>query len=313
MDNPLVAEDGVRALATALGLIARYAGIALFPWGLSNDYSGSTVAIETTLLAWRPLLGLALAAAAVAIAVRGRTVALAVAIAGLPYLLVANLVVPVGAILAERFLYLPLAGVCLLAAAGIARYGRIAERAAAAAVAILAVLMLIRAIDWKDDATIFAATARHNPKSPRAPFWLGSLAVEAGRPEVAAPHFDAAIRNWPAFAPAWLAKGVLLARAGDGTGAARTIGEAIRLEPGWAAPHLNLALVLHRAGERVAALRSARKAALLDPQDATAWAEIGHLAFETGDFRRAAGAYERAVARGRTDLAGRLAEARARL
>jgi len=175
-------------------------------------------------------------------------------------------------------------------------------------VAVLAVLMVARSLDWKSDATIFAATARNNPRSPRAPYWLGSLAVEGQRSDEAGPHFDRAIANWPAFASPWLERGLLAARAGDGSAAHRNLSEAIRLEPTWAAPQLNLALVLHRAGQRDAALRSARIAALWEPDNAKAWAEVGHLSFETGAFREAADAYRRAIALGRADLAPRLAE-----
>jgi cytochrome c-type biogenesis protein CcmH/NrfG len=49
-----------------------------------------------------------------------------------------------------------------------------------------------------------------------------------------------------------------------------------------------------------------------DPDDAKAWAELGHLRFESGAFREAAQAYRRAVSLGRADLAPRLAEAEAR-
>jgi Flp pilus assembly protein TadD len=172
--------------------------------------------------------------------------------------------------------------------------------------------MFARSGDWASDATIFAATARHNPRSPRAPYWLGSLAVDAGRPEAALPLLDTAIRNWPAFASPWHDRGLILARRGDAAGAERAFSEAIRLEPAWASPQINLALLLHRSGDRAGALRCARKAVLDDPDDAKAWAELGHLRFESGAFREAAQAYRRAVSLGRADLAPRLAEAEAR-
>ena len=309
MDNPIAGEHGIRALATAVGLIARYARIVIVPWPLANDYSGASIAIETGLLAWRPLAGLAIVAGAVAVAWRGRAQAFAVAVAALPYFVIANLAVPVGAIFAERFLYLPVAGVTLLAALALDHAGAAWRRGALALVAVLAVLMVVRSMEWRSDASIFASTSRNNPKSPRAPFWLGSLAVEANRPHEAGARFDQAIANWPAFPSPWLERGLLAARAGDGSTAQRDLIEAIRLEPTWAAPRLNLALVLHRAGQRDAALRSARIAALWEPDNAKAWAEIGHLYFESGALRDAAGAYRRAVALGRADLAPRLAEA----
>ncbi len=294
IDNPLVVEHGVRYAATALGLIARYARIVLFPFGLANDYSGASIPIEASFFAWRPILGIAILGGLAAVATRGRVAALFVAITVLPYLLVSNLLVPIGSIFAERFLYLPVAGLCLLAALALGKGRPWARAAVIAAVAVFSIAMFARSLDWKDDATIFAATARNNPKSPRAPYWLGKL--------------DDAIANWPAFAGPWHEKGVLLAKKGDLKEAERVLRESVRLEPMRPVAHLDLGIVLHRRGELDAAEREVRKAALLDPDDPRAFAELGHLRYESGRLAEAAEAYRRAVALGRTDLLPRLNE-----
>lgn len=294
IDNPLVVEHGVRYFATALGLIPRYARIVLFPFGLSNDYSGASIPVEGSFLAWRPLAGIAILGALAFTATRGRVAALFVAITVLPYLLVSNLLVPVGAIFAERFLYLPVAGLGLLAALAIAKLGARGRIAAIAAIAVFGVAMFARSLDWKDDATIFTATARNNPKSPRAPYWLGNN--------------DGAIANWPEFAGPWHQKGVALAKKGDLPAAERAMRESLRWEPSRAEPRLDLGIVLHRRGALEAAEREVRKAVLLDPEDPRAYAELGHLRYESGRFAAAAEAYRHAVLLGRTDLLPRLRE-----
>jgi hypothetical protein len=298
IDNPLVVEHGVRYFATALGLIARYARIVIVPFGLANDYSGASIPMETAYLAWRPLLGVAILAALAVTALRGRVAALFVAITVLPYLLVSNLLVPVGAILAERFLYLPVAGVGLLASLAIAKLGARGRIAALAAIAVFGVAMFARSLDWKDDGTIFAVTARNNPMSPRAPYWLGNN--------------DGAIANWPTFAGPWHQKGVALARMGDLPAAEHAIRESLRSEPARAEPRLDLGIVLHRRGALDAAEREVRKAVLLDPEDPRAYAELGHLRYERGQFAGAAEAYRHAVLLGRTDLLPRLRELESR-
>jgi hypothetical protein len=96
-DNPLVSEHGVRYAATALGLVARYARIVVFPFGLANDYSGGSIPIEGSLSrcgpspAWR---------SSVARVDRhpGRVQALFVAIRGSPLPPDRESLVPVGAI-----------------------------------------------------------------------------------------------------------------------------------------------------------------------------------------------------------------------
>jgi hypothetical protein len=299
IDNPLVREHGARYAATALSLVARYARIVVFPFGLSNDYSGASIPIQGTLTAAGPLAGAVIAAVLVALAFRGRTTTLFVAIIVLPYLLTGNVLVPAGAIAAERFLYLPVAGLCLLAAWAVRAPSRPVVAASLAVIGVLSAGMFVRSRDWKDDPTIFAATARNNPKSPKAPLWLGK--------------FDDAIANWPEFAAAWHEKGVAMAKAGDLPGAERALVSSIRFEPQRAAPHLALGLVLHRSGRLDEAEREVRKSILIDPDVAQSHAELGHLRYETGKLDGAADAYRRAIALGRTDLAPRLRELDAKL
>ena len=288
IDNPLVREHGLRYAATALALVTHYARVVAFPFFLANDYSGASIPIEATMFAWRPLLGAALLVTLAACALRGRLPALFAATALLPYLLISNLLVPVGAILAERFLYLPFAGLCLLLTMALSPAGAIARRAAIAVVVVLGLAMVARSLDWKDDATIFAATARNNPKSSKALYWLD--------------RYDDAIAAWPEIAGPWHDKGLALAKAGDLAAAEPALREAIRLEPTRAAPHLNLGILLHRTGRLDDAEREVRKAALLEPDNARAFAELGHLRYETGRFAAAKEAYRRAVDLGRTDL-----------
>jgi len=183
---------------------------------------------------------------------------------------------------------------CLLAALAIGKLGKPARVVGMAVIAVLGVAMFARSSEWKDDATIFAATARNNPKSLRAALWLG-------RP-------DDAIASWPGSAAAWHDKGVALAKKGDLRGAEQALREAVRLDPARPAPQLNLGLVLHRNGELDAAERALRKAVLLDPDNPRGFAELGHVRYEAGRWAAAATAYRRAVALGRTDLLPRVSE-----
>lgn len=317
MDNPLVALHGAAYAASALALVARYARIVVFPFGLANDYSGASIPPETALLAWRPLLGAAILIALALAAAWGlsrsataasRRLSLGAAIALLPYLLVSNLIVPIGAILAERFLYLPVAGTCLMLAVVLDRAGAKARVAAYAIAVVLGIGMFARALDWRDDATIFAATFRDNPKSARAALWLGSIAAERGADAEAIRRFDDAVRLWPRFAPPRVERGLVEAKDGRVDAAVADFREAARLDPGWEAPRHDLAVLLHRRGDLAGALNASRHAVLLDPDSARAWAELGHLRFALGQRREAAEAYRRAIALGRTDLVPRLRE-----
>jgi len=314
MDNPLVAQPAAAREATALGLASRYARLSVLPYGLSVDYSGPCIAIERSPLAPRPVAGtlifLAIAILGAAGFARSRP---PLAVGGLlvlvPYLLIGNLVVPIGAIFAERFLYLPLTGAAVLLSAALARVGRGGPLVSGLAVAVLAAAMWRRAADWRSDRTIFEAALRSYPEAPRAQYWVGSLEAEDGRLDRALAHFAAASRAWPPYAPPHLDRGLALVRTGNLAGAETAFREAARLAPAWAPPRLDLALLLHRRGDLDGATVAARHAVLLDPGSAKAWAELGHLFTESGRRAQASEAYRRAIALGRTDLVPRLNEA----
>ncbi len=333
VDNPLVSLGALERLPTALGLLERYVALLFVPLKLSADYSGPVIAIEPGMLAWRPLVGLAiLAALALAVALplarrRGEPTAFGAVWFLLPYLVVGNLLFPVGAIFAERFLYLPSVGFCLLL--GVA-FRALAERYPAFPswssdrrlrfVGLIVVLIVAafafrtweRAGVWQSDATVFAAAAAAYPSSPRANFILGSLAAEHGDADEALARYDRALAAEPAYVPAWFERGVLLARLGRLDEAVASLRETIRRSPEYALAHFDLGIALRRQGKLDEAETALRQAVVHDPDLAKGWAELGNVAAARGRAADAADAWRRAIALGRTDLVPRLEQLGAR-
>lgn len=324
IDNPLVAAPSSERVPTALALVARAASLAAVPTGLTLDYSGESVPVERSFVAPRPLAGafvLALLAAVAAVGIvrprgRGSLLAIGGLATLLPLFVTGNFFFPVGAIFAERFLYLPAAGLGLLLAALPAR--RAALVPAALVLAVWGGLTLDRGRDWTDDRAAFEAAFRANPRSPRAHFAVAKLDSDAIAAPPSAPAevaralalFDRAIALWDDYPEAWKEKGVLLARAGRLEEAEPALRGAVLRGPASVNARFNHALVLQRLGRREDAERALRQALLRDPSHAPSWASLGHLAFEAGRYGDAARAYGRAVALGRSDLAPRLDEAR---
>ncbi|HEX5045431.1 MAG TPA: tetratricopeptide repeat protein [Candidatus Polarisedimenticolaceae bacterium] len=327
-DNPLLLLQEPQRTASALALLARYVRLFVWPAGLAIDVSGPVFPPEPSLLAPRALAGLLLllAAAGAVLApflLRGtgtggaRILALAAAVFLLPYLVISNLLVPVGALFADRFFYLPSAGLCLAAGAGAAALSgtggvrEIRDRRWLLALLLLALLCgtasFLRTRVWRSDATIFADALRVHPNSPRAHFILGKLAGDAGREAEALASFDRATAAWPDYIPAYQEKGVVLGRMGRLAEAEEAFRETLRRSPAYDAAHYNLGLVLRRQGRSAEAERELVKALRIDPTYARAWAELGHLLSEQGRRPEAAEAYRHAVALGREDLRGRLA------
>ena len=343
-DNFLVLLSGTERIATALGLVVRALRLFVFPIGLSIDYSGHVIEPEQTLLAWRPLAGLLmLAVSALLIAwplarrlradapstgsVPARQLAVASALFLLPYLVIGNLLLPVGTIFAERLLYLPSAGFCLLAGITLshlawgypafpawttAQRARMIGTALVILLAAFSLLSWLRCTEWRDDVTVFEAATRAQPRSPRAHFALGLMASGAERHAEALEHFRRAIEVWPGHVLAHLQTGLTHAKRGDYASAERWLRATLRLVPEQSVARLNLGMTLHRQNRYREAEVWLRKTILLEPGNALAWAELGNVRLGDGRHAAAAEAYRRAVALGRDDLDDRLREAERR-
>jgi tetratricopeptide (TPR) repeat protein len=126
-DNPLVGADFWTARMTAVKVIGRYLTLLAWPAQLSFDYSFN----EIPLFAWRltswedvkAILSLLVcvggAAAAIICWRRRKPVFFAIAFFFATLSPVSNLVIRIGSIMAERFLYLPSVGVAVLAVCGL--------------------------------------------------------------------------------------------------------------------------------------------------------------------------------------------------
>jgi Tfp pilus assembly protein PilF len=106
-----------------------------------------------------------------------------------------------GEVYGERFLYLPMAG-CLLVAAALG--DSLFRRRPASAWVIMAILgvswtvLLERRLpDWRNNTTLYASAARIRPESARALANYGSALAANGHPEEAGPWLERAVRLAP--------------------------------------------------------------------------------------------------------------------
>jgi tetratricopeptide (TPR) repeat protein len=327
-DNPLVALDGFERAWTALAILARYVVLLAAPFGLTADYSGPAVPVEITLLAPRPLLGLATLGSLVALVtlpvLRSTASTRLLAFSSLlflaPYAIVGNLLFDIGAAVAERLLYLPSAGFCafvgLLLGGALERDPRAPGRRARLATVALGLLLAglalqtwARCQDWRNEETLFRAAVQVDPASPRAHLILGRIEAERGNLALALDHFDRALEAYPALFAAWLERGSALARMERIVEARDSFARAVEHGPLHPMGHLNLGIAESRLNRPGSAERALRKALLHDPELDKAWAQLGNLALARRDKAGAVRCYRRAIALGRHDLEPRLAEA----
>ncbi|MFT3787925.1 MAG: hypothetical protein QM770_17435 [Tepidisphaeraceae bacterium] len=105
---------------------------------------------------------------------RGRVIALALAWLLLTFFPVSN-IIPSGVVVAERTLYLPVLGVCVLIAATLS-----ALLKPRVAIGVLAALVLVGVVQsnrvvysWRDDLTLWRTTVAAHPRSPQSQLLLG--------------------------------------------------------------------------------------------------------------------------------------------
>ncbi|SPE35863.1 conserved membrane hypothetical protein [Candidatus Sulfopaludibacter sp. SbA6] len=172
-DNPIADAGFWIGRLTALKVIAHYLAQAVWPWRLSIDYSYSQVhlgigsaadclSVAVTLLAAAGLVGLWR---------WNRTAFFLAGFALIVFLPTSNLLFPIGAIRADRFLYLPVAGVlgCVVLAVdwlgSRMRSPLVAPAILLAMTAGLAVRTWARNADWRDEITLASADVETSPRS----------------------------------------------------------------------------------------------------------------------------------------------------
>jgi protein O-mannosyl-transferase len=181
VDNPLVAADFWTGRLTALKVIARYLGLLVWPAGLSADYSYAEIPLaHGSVSDWIAWIGLAAVVAVVIVFRRNRVILFFAGFAALTFLPTANLLFPIGTIMAERFLYLPAIAfsVCVVLA-----FCALPPRAAPITVCLIIAAFLIRTwvrnTDWQDDLTSARAIVRTAPASYKGHALLASALYDS--------------------------------------------------------------------------------------------------------------------------------------
>jgi tetratricopeptide (TPR) repeat protein len=190
-DNPLQGAGFLISRLTAIKVLGAYLWLLLWPARLSPDYSYNQIPLSTgadipallALLVW-----IAIAAAAVLAYRRARPALFFIAFFAVTIAPVANLVILVGSIMAERFLYLPsiaFAGVLVWGALAVRR--RVPVRSMAIALAAVCTAFAARTwtrnADWFDDRTLWASAAQVAPQSYKAHQNLAMLALAQPQPD----------------------------------------------------------------------------------------------------------------------------------
>ncbi|MBI3448663.1 MAG: tetratricopeptide repeat protein [Acidobacteria bacterium] len=202
VNNPVqFATVGVRVM-TALRVILGAAGLLVFPFHLSADYSFDQIPVfsgSLTLVDVADLcLALAFAGAIVFFMRRAPVAAFALAWIAATYLPASNILFPTGTIFGERLLYMPLVGFALLVALANGRAPRIPGAILAVVlVTLLGARFIARTADWSSDDALFESAALASPRSTKAHSNHGYTLQAQGRIVEAAAEYRRALEIAP--------------------------------------------------------------------------------------------------------------------
>jgi len=122
------------------------------------------------------------------------------AILVLPFLPASNLFFNVGFVLAERILYLPSAGYCLLLAVGLRELAARLSAPRATALAYAALLALLfarswtRSGEWRDEELLFRSALNVCPLNAKVHYNVAKKAADAGHADLAKLEYREALR-----------------------------------------------------------------------------------------------------------------------
>ncbi|HEV8701662.1 MAG TPA: tetratricopeptide repeat protein [Candidatus Polarisedimenticolia bacterium] len=305
VDNPAAAAGAVAGRLTGLGTLARYARLLLWPDRLSADYSYDQIPVIRSLFDPLAILGLLILVAVVVggarLVRRAPACAFALLFTAATACLTTNVVLFIGTLLAERLMYLPSVGLCLLAGWAVGRSTGPRARWILGGAAALAVLLLAgrswaRIPEWKDDFSLYSSAARVSPRSARIRYNLGNGHLKAGRYAEAEMNYREALRIYPEFQDARVNLGMALLqlhRAQDGLA---LLEAAVRLDPQSADLAVNVGTAYQALGDEARAEAAFRRALELDPRSARAWNNLGSIELRRGNAEEAAEVIARAVA-----------------
>ncbi|MFA6107060.1 MAG: hypothetical protein WC745_05335 [Patescibacteria group bacterium] len=267
VENPLKFASPIERIITAVKILGMYIVRIIYPAGnLSSDYSFNQIPASANI--FDPLFALGaitLASAFFIIAAvffknsggRCRIAAYAAGIFMFFYLPVSNIVFPIGTIMAERLMFIPSLGICLLTAlliryflkrfsAGAVIYGLYFTLAGL--VIFYGRAAIIRNLDWKSEKALFQSAAELSPRSVLSRSNNGAMHLIDNDLERAEKEIKAAQEIYDNYGYNLNNLGLLFLRKNRLEEARRQFVDTIIRHPDYAEPIDNLGLVYYLEG-----------------------------------------------------------------
>jgi tetratricopeptide (TPR) repeat protein len=300
IEHPLHGTSFVERWPTVGRLVLLGARLLVLPIGLNHHYRYGTLPIPETLLDPGAFAGITLIAllllAGIVCRVRYRSSLplIALALVAFPLGPSLNTVSLAGVLFAERFLYIPVAGLALIFAWIIkpALRRAVARRVVAVVIAVILVVMMgatmLRVRDWSSPERLARSSLRWYPNGSEVWMQLGLALAHQGRYEEAVEGFERSIEIQPKYAPTWknyAATLSLMGRHEDAVHAWRRTVELAPRESGILFGGLGEAEI--RAGNVEEAVAALGRAHELMPADPAALMSLGRALLGAGRLEQA--------------------------
>jgi hypothetical protein len=182
VDNPLLGTSFLIARLTALKVLAKYIVLLIWPAKLSWNYYYAEIPLARgTLQDWIAWMVVAAVTIGVCIAFRrNRAIVFFAGFAFVALIPVSNLIILIGSIMADRFLYLPCIGFAACIVIGIYALGERFKKRSLAPILLCVILAALgirtwsRNLDWKDNSALLEAGVRDTPNSFASHFALAT-------------------------------------------------------------------------------------------------------------------------------------------
>ncbi|XP_011306647.1 transmembrane and TPR repeat-containing protein 4 [Fopius arisanus] len=221
----------------------------------------------------------------------------------IPFLPGSNLFFPVGFVLAERTLYLPSAGYCLLLAVSLQK---LCEILSSPKLPLLMYTILIitwftrswsRSAEWRTEVTLFRSALNVCPLNAKAHYNVAKSAADLGNVSLAEIEYREALRLHPEYSQAMNNLGNLLKDQGRFQDAEHLLRRSIELQEDFAAAWMNLGIVLS-ALKKFEESESCYMTSLLHrPNCPDCYYNLGILYMEQKRYSKALVAWEDAISR----------------
>ncbi len=196
--------------------------------------------------------------------------------------------------MADRYTYIPLVGIFILAAWGLPAsrltspwQRKVAVGAGALLLAALMTLTWVQTTYWRDGQTLFGHALAVSKDNWLAHNNLGSTYSKLGRADEALGHFKEALRLRPHFPEANHNMAHMVAMSGKLDEAREYFRKAIRLKPDYAEAHNGLGAVFFQQGKLEEALEHFQEAVKREPDYAAAHFNIGVVLERMGKLEEA--------------------------